>query len=58
MYNPFKKKKSVFGTKIFQERSWLDRQVDDAVYNRYIEQGCVLGEIKEQIELKKETSDK
>ena len=35
----FTRRKSVYGPKIFQQRSWLDRQVDDAIYKRELMRG-------------------
>lgn len=35
----FIRRKPVYGPKIFQQRSWLDRQVDDAIYKRELMRG-------------------
>jgi len=35
----FTRRKPVYGPKIFQQRSWLDRQVDDAIYKRELMRG-------------------
>lgn len=37
--NLFIRRKPVYGAKIFQQRSWLDRQVDDAIYKRELMRG-------------------
>lgn len=35
----FTRRKPVYGAKIFVQRSWLDRQVDDAIYKRELMRG-------------------
>lgn len=35
----FTRRKPVYGAKIFTQRSWLDRQVDDAIYKRELMRG-------------------
>ncbi len=35
----FTRRQSVYGAKIFTQRSWLDRQVDDAIYKREMMRG-------------------
>lgn len=35
----FTRRKSVYGAKIFVQRSWLERQVDDAIYKREMLRG-------------------
>jgi hypothetical protein len=42
LINLFSKKKPVYGPKIFIQRSWLDRQVDDALYKREMLRGIDL----------------
>lgn len=37
--NLFTRRKPVYGAKIFTQRSWLDRQVDDAIYKRELMRG-------------------
>lgn len=37
--NLFTRRQSVYGPKIFTQRSWLDRQVDDAIYKREMMRG-------------------
>lgn len=54
MFNLFKKKQPKFGSQIFIQRSWLEKNIDDAVYERHIEQGSGFGVIKEQTEDKAE----
>jgi hypothetical protein len=31
----FSRRKPVYGAKIFQQRSWLAKKVDDALWDRY-----------------------
>lgn len=31
----FKKQESVYGTRIFEHRTWLTRKVEDAMYQQY-----------------------
>ena len=38
----FSKKKPVYGPKIFMQRSWLERQIDDAIYEREMLRGVNL----------------
>lgn len=37
--NLLTRKESVYGPAIFQQRSWLSRQVDDALYKQEIARG-------------------
>ena len=31
----FNRRQSVYGSQIFQQRSWISKQVDDALWKRY-----------------------
>jgi len=42
LINLFSKKKPVYGPKIFMQRSWLERQIDDAIYEREMLRGVNL----------------
>jgi hypothetical protein len=42
LINLFSKKKPVYGPNIFVQRSWLDRQVADALYKREMLRGVNL----------------
>ncbi len=38
LLNLFRKKKPVYGASIFYQRTWLSKQVDEAMYKRQLEQ--------------------
>ena len=46
--NLFRHKKSKFGEIIFHQRTWLTKQVDEAILKARTEQHVTLGAVKEQ----------
>ena len=52
MRNLFKKKERKFSDQIFIQKAWIEKQIEDAIHNRYIEHVCKLSAVKEQTEEK------
>ncbi len=48
LFNLFRRKQPKLGPSIFFQRSWLTKQVDDAIYKAQFNHALALGEVKEQ----------